>query len=117
LSKRYGHTVVGKIHLPAPTQLNRRPAGDQPQMASVDDVRAGVLLATRQAQDGTAALQQAGLAFEQARSTFITASQGSVQPEVEQINGMLAQAVQQVNDATNSVNAAIDIANGYAARL
>jgi hypothetical protein len=86
-------------------------------MASVDEVRAGIALATRQAQDGVAALQQAGLSLEQARSAFTTATQGSVQPEADQANGMLAHAAQQVTEATNSVHAAIEIAEGYAARL
>lgn len=64
-----------------------------------------------------AALQQAGLSLEQARSAFMSASQGSVRPEAEQINGMLAQAVQQVNDATNTVQATISVADGFAAGL
>jgi hypothetical protein len=86
-------------------------------MASVDEVRAGIAVAVRQAQDGIAALQQASLALEQARSAFITATQGSVQPEADQANGMLAQAVQQAGDTTNTVSAAIEIAQGFAARL
>jgi hypothetical protein len=64
-----------------------------------------------------AALQQAGLSLEQARSAFMSASQGSVRTEVEQINGMLGQAVQQVNDATNTVQATISVAEGFAAGL
>ncbi len=86
-------------------------------MATVDEVRAGIAVATRQATEGMAALQQASLSLEQARNAFSTATQGSVQPEADQANSMLNQAVQQVSDATNSANAAITIAEGFAARL
>ncbi len=88
-----------------------------PKMASVEEVRAGIAVATQQASEGMAALQQASSSLEQAQSALTMATQGSTQSDADQANGLLAQAVRQIGEATNSVSAAISTAESYAARL
>ncbi|HEX4724284.1 MAG TPA: hypothetical protein VH333_17335 [Pseudonocardiaceae bacterium] len=86
-------------------------------MASVEEVRAGIAQANQQASESMAALQQASSALEQAQSSLTMVTQGSGQPDAEQANGLLAQAVQAIGEATQSVLAAISTAESYAARL
>jgi hypothetical protein len=86
-------------------------------MASVEEVRAGIALANQQASESMAALQQASSALEQAQGALTMVTQGSAQPDAEQANGLLAQAVRAIGEATQSVSAAISTAESYAARL
>ena len=86
-------------------------------MASVEEVRAGIAQANAQASESMAALQQASSALEQAQSALTMVTQGSGQPDAEQANGLLAQAVASIGEATQSVRAAISTAESYAARL
>ncbi|HEX9338285.1 MAG TPA: hypothetical protein VF892_20470 [Pseudonocardiaceae bacterium] len=86
-------------------------------MASVEEVRAGIAQANQQANESMAALQQASSALEQAQSSLSMVTQGSGQPDAEQATGLLAQAVQAIGEATQSVRAAISTAESYAARL
>jgi len=86
-------------------------------MASVEEVRAGIAQANQQANESMAALQQASTALEQAQSSLTMVTQGSGQPDAEQANGLLAQAVSSITEATQSVRAAISTAESYAARL
>jgi hypothetical protein len=86
-------------------------------MASVDEVRAGIGLATQQASDGVAALRQASSSLEQAQNALTMVTQGSVHPEAEQANGLLAQAGRSISEAISSALAAISTAESYAARL
>jgi len=88
-----------------------------PKMASVEEVRAGIAVATQQASEGMAALQQASSSLEQAQSALTMATQGSTQSDADQANGLLAQAVRQIGEATQSVSSAISTADSYAARL
>jgi hypothetical protein len=86
-------------------------------MASVEEVRAGIAQANEQASNSIAALQQASSALEQAQGALTMVTQGSAQPDAEQANGLLAQAVRAITEATQSVTAAISTAESYAARL
>jgi hypothetical protein len=99
------------------TTSTDNPAGDHPQMASVEEVRAGIALANQQASESMAALQQASSALEQAQAALTMVTQGSAQPDAEQANGLLSHAVQSVSEAVQSVSAAISTAESYAARL
>ncbi|HEY8373083.1 MAG TPA: hypothetical protein VIL00_10100 [Pseudonocardiaceae bacterium] len=86
-------------------------------MASVEQVRAGIAAATEKINEGIAALQQAATAIEQAQSAFAATAQGSSQSDAEQVQGLLAQALQGINDAQQTASAAISTAESYAARL
>lgn len=86
-------------------------------MASVDEVRNGIALAIQQAGESRQALQQATSSLEQAQSTLTMVTQGSGQPDADQANSLLAQAVQQIGDVTRTVSAAISTAESYSARL
>src|SRR6266568_313418 len=81
-----------KIHCGTTQQINRtsRTAGVHPQMASVEEVRAGIAQANQQANESMAALQQASSALEQAQSSLSMVTQGSGQPDAEQATGLLA---------------------------
>jgi hypothetical protein len=86
-------------------------------MASVEEVRAGIAQANAQASESMAALQQASSALEQAQNTLTMATQGSGQPDADQANGLLAQAVQGIREVTQTVSAAISTAESYSDRL
>lgn len=86
-------------------------------MASVEEVKAGIAQANEQATNSIAALQQASSALEQAQGALNMVTQGSGQPDAEQANGLLAQAVRAIGEAHQSVTAAISTAESYAARL
>lgn len=103
----------GKIHT-AGSEINQE---FKPQMASVEEVQAGIARANAQANDSMGALQQASSALEQAQDTLTMATQGSSQPEAEQAKAQLLEAVKKIDEATQSVRAAISTAESYAARL
>lgn len=86
-------------------------------MASVEEVRAGILLANEKASEGISALQQATTALEQAQGALVMVTQGSAQADADQANGLLAQAARTIGEAQQNVTAAISTAEGYAARL
>lgn len=86
-------------------------------MASVEEVRAGIALANRQASESIAALRQASSALEQAQGALTMVTQGSAQPDAEQANGLFAQAARAIGEAAQTVSAGISTAESYAARL
>lgn len=86
-------------------------------MAGVEEVRAGIALANQKASEGIAALQQAGLALEEAQQALANATQGSSQEEIQHAYGMLAEANQSLNGLQGTINASISSAEGYAGRL
>ncbi|MBE9373988.1 hypothetical protein IQ251_05960 [Saccharopolyspora sp. HNM0983] len=86
-------------------------------MAGVEEVRAGINLATQKASESIAALQQAAMSLEEAQQALVSATQGSGQQEVQHAHGMLAEAIQTITGAQGTVNACITTAEGYADRL
>ncbi|HVK25456.1 MAG TPA: hypothetical protein VM677_29205 [Actinokineospora sp.] len=86
-------------------------------MAGVEEIRTGIAVATEKAQAGIAAISQASLQLDEARSALATATQGSGQADVAQAHGLLAEALQVLADAQAAVQASITSAEGYAARL
>lgn len=86
-------------------------------MASVEQVRAAITLANDKASESVAALQAAATAIEEAQQAFAAAAEGSAQSEAEQINGLFAQALSDINGVQSSVGAAMSTADSYAARL
>jgi len=86
-------------------------------MANVEEVRAGIALATQKASESVAALQQASACLSEAQVALTHVTQGSAQADAEQANGLLAMAVHTISEAQQNVSAAITTAEGYAARL
>lgn len=86
-------------------------------MASIEEVRAGIALANDKASESLGALQQAHSALEQAQGMMLRVSEGSGQADVNEANGLLAQAVGSVVEVQQAVAAAIQAAEGVASRL
>jgi hypothetical protein len=86
-------------------------------MASIDEVRAGIAQANEKAQESLGALQQAHSSLEQAQASLMHVTEGSTQADADEARGMIAQAVQTVLEVQQSVAAAIQAAEGVAARL
>jgi hypothetical protein len=86
-------------------------------MAGVEEIRAGIALANNKASDAIAALQQAALQLDEARTALMTATEGSAQTDVTQAHGLLAEAVQTIAGLRTTILASITSAEGYAARL
>jgi len=86
-------------------------------MAGVDEIRAGIGLANQKASEAIAALQQATLQLDEARTALMTATQGSAQDDVTQAHGLLAEAAQAIEGVRSTIMAGISSADSYAARL
>jgi uncharacterized phage infection (PIP) family protein YhgE len=87
------------------------------EMASFEEVRAGIAQANDKASESMGALQQAQSALEQAQSMMMQVSEGSGQSDVSEVNGLLAQAASSVVEVQQAVAAAIQAAEGVASRL
>jgi hypothetical protein len=86
-------------------------------MASIEEVRAGIALANEKASESIGALQQAHSSLEQAQGALMRVTEGSTQADVNDANGLLAQAVSTVLEVQQSVASAIQAAEGVANRL
>ena len=86
-------------------------------MASIEEVRAGILSANEKASESLGALQQAHSALEQAQGELMRVTEGSSQADVSEANSLLAQAVSNVSEVQQSVQAAIQASEGVANRL
>lgn len=86
-------------------------------MASIEEVRAGILSANERASESLGALQQAYSALEQAQGELARVTEGSGQADVTEANSLLAQAVTSVTEVQQSVQAAIQASEGVANRL
>lgn len=86
-------------------------------MASIDEVRAGINMATDKASESLGALQQAHSCLEEAQGLLMRATEGSGQADAHEATGLLAQAIGSVTDVQQSVSAAVQAAEGVANRL
>lgn len=86
-------------------------------MASIEEVRAGILSANEKASESLGALQQAHAALEQAQGELSRVTEGSGQADVTEANSLLAQAISSVAEVQQSVQAAIQASEGVANRL
>lgn len=86
-------------------------------MAGVEEVRAGISLANQKMQEGVGALQQVNDLLEEAQSALVNATQGSAQEDMQHAHGMLAEVVQTLIGAQNSIQATMSSAEAYAGRL
>lgn len=86
-------------------------------MANVEEVRAGIALASEKARTGVAALAEAAGALDEAQAALVAATQGSAHDEVAKAHGMLAEATQTIAGLQGTVNAGISAAESYAGHL
>ncbi len=86
-------------------------------MAGVEEIRAGIAVATEKALASIAAITQASLQLDEARSALLAATQGSSQTDVAQSHGLLAEALQSLAGVQSTIQASITSVEGYAARL
>ncbi|MER5388206.1 hypothetical protein [Saccharopolyspora sp. NPDC002686] len=86
-------------------------------MAGVEEIRAGISLATQKAQESMAAIQQAILTLEEGQQALAAATQGSGQEESQQAQGLLSEAIQTLSGVQGTINASTQAAEGYASRL
>jgi methyl-accepting chemotaxis protein len=86
-------------------------------VASIDEVRAGISLANDKANESLGSLQQAHAALEEAQGALLHATDGSGQADVSEATGLLAQAVSNISDVLQQVNAAIQASDDISARL
>ena len=86
-------------------------------MASIEEVRGGIVQANDKAQESLGALQQAHSSLEEAQGMLMRATEGSSQADAPEASGLLAKAVGSITEVQQDVQAAIQAAEGVAARL
>lgn len=86
-------------------------------MASIEEVRAGISLATDKASESLGALQQAHSSLEEAQGLLMRATEGSGQSDAQEATGLLSQAIGSITEVQQGVSAAIQAAEGVAGRL
>ena len=86
-------------------------------MASIEDVRAGIMLAVDKAGESLGALQQAYASLEQALGLLMHATEGSPQADVSRAVGLFSQAVGNVQEVQQAVKAGMTEAEAVGARL
>lgn len=86
-------------------------------MASIEEVRAGIGLATDKASESLGALQQAHSSLEEAQGLLMQATEGSAQADAPEATGLLTQAISSITEVEQAVTAAVQAAEGVAARL
>ncbi len=86
-------------------------------MASIEEVRAGIGQANEKAQESLGALQQAQSSLEEAQGMLMQATEGSAQSDAPEANGLLSKAIGSITEVQQDVQAAIQAAEGVAARL
>ena len=65
-------------------------------MASIEEVRAGIGLATDKASESLGALEQAHSSLEQAQGMLMQATEGSSQADAPEATGLLTQAISSI---------------------
>jgi hypothetical protein len=86
-------------------------------MASIEEVRAGIHLATEKASESLGALQQAGSHLEEAQASLHRSTEGSAQADTSEANAQLARAVGSITEVQQMVRQAISTAESIAQRL
>ncbi len=86
-------------------------------MASIEEVRAGIGLATDKASESLGALQQAHSSLEEAQGLLMQATEGSAQADAPEATGLLTQAISSITEVQQAVTAAVQAAEGVAAHL
>ncbi|HEY2203442.1 MAG TPA: hypothetical protein VGH99_03040 [Pseudonocardia sp.] len=86
-------------------------------MASIEEVRSGIALATQKASESLGALQQAQSHLEEAQASLARVTEGTAQSDAQNANAQLQHAAQSVNEVQQLVHSAISSAEGVSQRL
>ncbi|MGH3438664.1 MAG: hypothetical protein ACRDRN_19615 [Sciscionella sp.] len=86
-------------------------------MASVEEVRAGIALASEKARGSMAALAEAATALEESQAALVSSTQGSANDEIAQAHGLLAEALQNISGVQGTISAGISAAESYSGHL
>jgi methyl-accepting chemotaxis protein len=86
-------------------------------MASIEEVRAGISLATQKAEESLGALQQAQSHLEEAQGSLTRVTEGSAQSDAQEANAQLQQAVSSISEVQQLVRTAVSTAEGISQRL
>ncbi|GAA2680944.1 MULTISPECIES: hypothetical protein [Actinosynnema] len=86
-------------------------------MASIEEVRAAIAQAVDKANESAKALQQAASLAEDAQALLNSATQGSVQSDVESANAQFAQVASGVSDLQKYLENGISQAESINSRL
>ena len=86
-------------------------------MASIEEVRAGIALATQKAAESLGALQQAQAQLEEAQASLAQVTEGTSQSDAREANDRLQHAARSVNEVQQLVHSAISTAESVAQRL
>ncbi|WP_406690371.1 hypothetical protein REH65_31385 [Saccharopolyspora sp. ID03-671] len=86
-------------------------------MSGVEEIRAGIALASEHGREAYAAIQQAKTKLEVAQGSLRQLTEGTTQEEVRAASGGLAEALQSLDGVQGIVDASITAAEGYASRL
>ncbi|WP_214403983.1 hypothetical protein [Pseudonocardia lacus] len=85
--------------------------------SSIDEVKSGIMQACSQISESNGALQQANSALQQAQGTLQRVTQGTSQADVSEAIALLNRAMDGVQEVQQAADAAVQAAEGVAARL
>jgi uncharacterized phage infection (PIP) family protein YhgE len=86
-------------------------------MASIEEVRAGIALATQKASESLGALKQAQSHIEEAQQALQQVTEGTSQADAQDAVAQLQQAANSVNEVQQLVQSAVSTAEGISQRL
>jgi hypothetical protein len=86
-------------------------------MASIEEVRAGIALATQRASESLGALTQAQSHIEEAQQALQRVTEGTSQADAQDAVAQLQQAATSVNEVQQLVQSAVSTAEGISQRL
>jgi len=86
-------------------------------MPNIEEARAGVMGAKSTGESALAELAQAHSSLEDTQNALRNATEGSNQPEADQAHGLLAEAMNKIDEARQQVASALAEFEGVATRL
>ena len=86
-------------------------------MANIEEVRAGIALATDKISESFGPLQQAHAQISEAQGLLLRVTEGTGQADVQEAVGLLAQALGSITDGQQAAKAAVSSSEAIANRL
>jgi hypothetical protein len=86
-------------------------------MASIEEVKAGIMAATNEISNAGGASQQVHSSYQQAQAMLQRVTDGTSQADVSEATGLLSRAMDLIVESQQAASAAIQAAEGVAARL
>lgn len=102
---------------PTPPTRTTGSTGGTGMSVNIEEARAGIMGAKSSGESGLAELSQAHSSLEDAQNGLRHSTEGSNQAEADQAHGMLAEAMQKIEEARAQVAAALQEFEGVAQRL